>query len=109
MSRSAATRLRHPGDTRDMDREHAETHLRLLAEAELRRAMKMPVGSIPGWWHSARLALVAQALTTRASPARPTSWISPWTAPNQASTARAGPLSRHHGPRELLAACIART
>src|SRR5690349_15995359 len=46
-----------------MDRERAETHLRLLAEAELHRAMKMPVGSIPGRWHSARLALVAQALT----------------------------------------------
>ena len=46
-----------------MDRERAETHLRLLAEAELRRAMKMPVGSLPGRWHSARLALVAQALT----------------------------------------------
>jgi len=30
-----------------MDRERAETHLRLLAEAEVRRAMKMPVGSIP--------------------------------------------------------------
>jgi hypothetical protein len=46
-----------------MDRERAETHLRLLAEAELRRAMKMPVGSIPRRWHSARLALIAQALT----------------------------------------------
>jgi len=46
-----------------MDRERAETHLRLLAEAELRRAMKMPAGSIPGRWHPARLALVAQALT----------------------------------------------
>jgi hypothetical protein len=50
-------------DTREMDRERAETHLRLLAETELRRAMKMPVGSIPARWHSARLALVAQALT----------------------------------------------
>ena len=46
-----------------MDRERAETHLRLLAEAELRRAMKMPMGSLPGRWHPARLALVAQALT----------------------------------------------
>jgi len=46
-----------------MDRERAETHLRLLAEAELRRVMTMPAGSIPGRWHSARLALVAQALT----------------------------------------------
>ncbi len=46
-----------------MDRERAETHLRLLAEAELRRAMTMPVGNIPGRRYSARLALVAQALT----------------------------------------------
>ncbi len=46
-----------------MDRERAETHLRLLAEAELRRVMKTPMGSIPGRWYSARLALVAQALT----------------------------------------------
>ena len=50
-----------------MDRERAETHLRLLAEAELRRVMKMPVGSIPGRWHSARLALAAQALTAVAA------------------------------------------
>src|SRR6516165_3915736 len=59
------TRIHCPAeeDTRDMDRERAETHLRLLAEAELRRAMTMPAGSIPGRWYSARLALVAQALT----------------------------------------------
>jgi len=38
----------------------------LLSEAELHRAMKMPAGSIPGRWHSARLALVAQALTAGA-------------------------------------------
>ena len=46
-----------------MDRERAETHLRLLAEAELRRVMTMPAGSIGGRWHSGRLVLVAQALT----------------------------------------------
>ncbi len=46
-----------------MDRERAETHLRLLAETELRRVMKMPAGSIPGLWYPARLVLVAQALT----------------------------------------------
>ena len=46
-----------------MDRERAETHLRLLAEAELRRVMTMPMGSSPGRWRSARLAMVAQALT----------------------------------------------
>ena len=45
-----------------MDRERAETHLRLLAEAELRRVMTMPVGSISDRWYPARLALVAQAL-----------------------------------------------
>ena len=45
-----------------MDREGAETHLRLLAEAELRRVMTMPAGSIPGRWYSARLALVGRAL-----------------------------------------------
>jgi hypothetical protein len=42
-----------------MDRERAETHLRLLAEAELRRMMAMSAGSIPGRWYSARLALAA--------------------------------------------------
>jgi hypothetical protein len=46
-----------------MDRERAETHLRLLAEAELRRAMQVPMGSIRGRWYSPRLVLVAQALT----------------------------------------------
>ena len=46
-----------------MDRERAEAHLRLLAEAELRRVMTMPAGSIPGRWYSPRLALAAQALT----------------------------------------------
>ena len=46
-----------------MDRERAETHLRLLAEAELRRVMTMPAGSVPGRRHPARLALAAQALT----------------------------------------------
>jgi hypothetical protein len=46
-----------------MDRERAETYLRLLAEAELRHAMRVPMGSTPGWRRSARLAVVAQALT----------------------------------------------
>jgi hypothetical protein len=46
-----------------MDREGAETYLRLLAEAELRRAVQVPAGGIPGRWHSARLALAAQTLT----------------------------------------------
>ena len=46
-----------------MDREGAETYLRLLAEAELRRATTNAAGSPPGRWHSARLALAAQALS----------------------------------------------
>jgi hypothetical protein len=45
-----------------MDRERAETYLRLLAEAELRRVTKVPVDSSPDRWYSARLVLVAQAL-----------------------------------------------
>jgi hypothetical protein len=47
-----------------MDRERAETYLRLLAEAELRRATTIAARSRPGLRHSARLALAAQALTT---------------------------------------------
>jgi len=46
-----------------MDRERAETYLRVLAEAELRRAMTMPPDGNPGRWKSARLTLVARALT----------------------------------------------
>ncbi len=46
-----------------MNRERAETHLRQLAEAELRRAAALPAGSIPGRWNTARLALVAPALS----------------------------------------------
>ncbi len=48
-----------------MDRERAETHLRLLAEPELRRVMAMPAGSIRDRWYSANLVLVAQALMLR--------------------------------------------
>jgi len=46
-----------------MDRERAETYLRLLAEAELRRATTMAARGSSGRWHSARLALAAQALS----------------------------------------------
>jgi hypothetical protein len=46
-----------------MDRVRAETQLRLLAEAELRRVNTMPAGSIRDSWYSANLALVAHALT----------------------------------------------
>ena len=46
-----------------MDRERAETYLRLLAEAELRRATTMAARNSPGRWRSARLALAAQALS----------------------------------------------
>jgi hypothetical protein len=46
-----------------MNRERAETHLRLLAEAELRRAITRPAdGGLLDECHSARLELVAQAL-----------------------------------------------
>jgi hypothetical protein len=49
-------------DTEDMNREHAETHLRLLAEAELHRATTIPADSARPW-HAQRLLLAAQALT----------------------------------------------
>ena len=49
--------------TGDMDRERAETYLRLLAEAELRRATTMAARSSSGRWPSARLALAARALS----------------------------------------------
>jgi hypothetical protein len=50
-------------DTEDMKCERAETHLRLLAEAELRRATTRPAGGgLLDECHSARLELVAQAL-----------------------------------------------
>ncbi len=49
-------------DTEDMDREGAETYLRLLAEAELRRATTIARGSLPGQWRSTRLEVVAPAL-----------------------------------------------
>ena len=46
-----------------MDRERAETHLRLLAEAELRRATSRPAdGGLLDECHSARLEVVALAL-----------------------------------------------
>ena len=46
-----------------MNRERAETHLRLLAEAELRRAARWPAdGGLLDECHSTRLELVAQAL-----------------------------------------------
>jgi hypothetical protein len=47
-----------------MDRERAETYLRLLAESELRRATMLPVGQRAGQRHAPRLALAAQALST---------------------------------------------
>ena len=45
-----------------MNRERAETYLRQLAEAELRRARTLPAARIPGRQNTARLALVAHAL-----------------------------------------------
>lgn len=52
-------RWRQPGDTEDMNGARAETHLRQLAEAELRRAT---APGIQGAAHAGRLQLVAQAL-----------------------------------------------
>ena len=45
-----------------MNRERAETYLRQLAEAELRRALTLPAPGIPRRRDTARLELVAQAL-----------------------------------------------
>jgi hypothetical protein len=45
-----------------MNRERAETYLRRLAEAELRRARTVPAAGIPRQRDTARLELVAQAL-----------------------------------------------
>jgi hypothetical protein len=46
-------------DTEDMNRERAETHLRLLAEADLRRAPALTADDLPG----GRLTLVVEALS----------------------------------------------
>jgi hypothetical protein len=45
-----------------MDHERAETYLRALADAELRRAMAEPSGNAPRAGHTARLKKVAQVL-----------------------------------------------
>jgi hypothetical protein len=44
-----------------MDRERAETYLRVLAEAELRRAATIAADGLPGRWRSARLDLTGTA------------------------------------------------
>jgi hypothetical protein len=49
-------------DTEDVNRERAESHLRLLAEAERRRIMVLPAERFNDQWFSRRLELVAQAL-----------------------------------------------
>jgi hypothetical protein len=46
-----------------MDRERAETHLRLLAEAELRRATALRADSTMGQRHAPSLALAAEVLS----------------------------------------------
>jgi hypothetical protein len=46
-----------------MNRQRAETYLRLLGEAELRRVMARSAGSAAGRWHARRLELAAQALS----------------------------------------------
>jgi LmbE family N-acetylglucosaminyl deacetylase len=48
-------------DSKSVDGERAEAHLRQLAEGELRRRMALPVDTA-GFWQSPQLALVAQAL-----------------------------------------------
>lgn len=50
------------GDTEGVDSERAETHLRLVAEAELRRATMIPTDGARQW-HAQRLVLVAQVLS----------------------------------------------
>ena len=45
-----------------MDRERAETYLRLLAEAELRRVATFAAGALRGRWRPAKLELAVQAL-----------------------------------------------
>lgn len=46
-----------------MNRERAQSHLRLMAETELRHARTLPPAAIPGRWDFARPALIAQALS----------------------------------------------
>ena len=50
------------GDTEDMNRERAETYLRVLAEAELRRATSQPWSNAPRAAYAARVKRVAQVL-----------------------------------------------
>ena len=50
------------GDTEDVNRERAETYLRVLAEAELRRATSQPWGTAPRDGYAARVKRVAQVL-----------------------------------------------
>jgi hypothetical protein len=50
------------GDAEEMDRERAQTHLRHLAETELRDAVASPADTASDRWHSSRLALVTEAL-----------------------------------------------
>jgi hypothetical protein len=45
-----------------MNRERAETYLRLLAESEVRRVTALPEGSAIRLWHAPRVMLAAQAL-----------------------------------------------
>jgi hypothetical protein len=49
-------------DTEDVNRQRAESHLRLLAEAERRRMMALPTDRSNDQWFAPRLELVAQAL-----------------------------------------------
>ena len=61
-ARGQGAAARFGEDTEDMNRERAETYLRRLAEAELRRARTLPAALFPARQDTARLTLVAQAL-----------------------------------------------
>jgi hypothetical protein len=56
------------GDTEDMNRERAETFLRVLAEAELRRVARQPWDDAPQGGCAARVKRVAQVLAFVGAP-----------------------------------------
>jgi hypothetical protein len=64
-----------------MDRERAETCLRLLAEAELRHATRIPAHSTPGRWHSARLGIDGHGISVPPNEDLPERWRSLLTPP----------------------------
>jgi hypothetical protein len=98
------------GDTEGMNRERAETYLRVLAEAELRRATSQPWGDAPQAGYAARVKRVAQVLafvgaldegplirswTTSSLPSVPGRRARP---PRFRAGSRSGPRSARGGP-----------